>query len=57
VRKQCSVRRPSGECVGAFRPRAVGLPVQGGHLRYHWDGRPISRYFDYAEERWIGLEP
>jgi hypothetical protein len=50
-----SVRRRSGECAGLFRPRAVGLPVQGRHLRYHWDGRRISRYFDYAEERWVGL--
>jgi hypothetical protein len=52
-----SVRQPSGECIGAFRPRAVGLPAQGRHLQYHWDGRRISRYFDYAEERWIALEP
>jgi hypothetical protein len=26
-----------------------------GHLQYYWDGQRISRYFDYAEERWIGL--
>ncbi|MGH6921110.1 MAG: RES family NAD+ phosphorylase, partial [Geminicoccaceae bacterium] len=52
-----SVRREDGQCVGAFRPKAVGLPVQGRHLQYHWDGARISRYFDYAEERWISLEP
>lgn len=50
-----SVRRPGGACVGAFRPRAVGLPTQGRHLQYHWDGARISRYFDYAEERWVAL--
>jgi hypothetical protein len=50
-----SVRRAGGQCVGAFRPKAVGIPVQGRHLRYHWDGTRISRYFDYAEERWIDL--
>jgi RES domain len=50
-----SVRRDVGQCVGAFRPRAVGLPIQGRHLQYHWDGSRISRYFDYAEERWIAL--
>ena len=50
-----SVRRARGQCLGAFRPKAVGLPVQGRHLQYHWDGTRISRYFDYAEERWIGL--
>ena len=50
-----SVRRAGGQCVGAFRPKAVGIPVQGRHLQYHWDGRRISRYFDYAEERWVSL--
>lgn len=50
-----SVRRSGGQCLGAFRPKAVGLPIQGRHLQYHWDGSRISRYFDYAEERWVGL--
>ena len=50
-----SVRRAGGQCVGAFRPKAVGLPIQGRHLQYHWDGSRISRYFDYAEERWLPL--
>ena len=35
-----SVRRAGGQCVGAFRPKAVGLPIQGRHLQYHWDGTP-----------------
>jgi RES domain len=52
-----SVRRNDGQCIGAFRPKAVGLPVQGRHLQYHWDGARISRYFDYADERWISLGP
>jgi hypothetical protein len=52
-----SVRRTGGRCLGAFRPKAVGIPVQDRHLRYHWDGRQISRYFDYAEERWVSLPP
>jgi hypothetical protein len=51
-----SVRRAGGQCLGAFRPKAVGIPVQGRHLRYHWDGARISRYFDYAEERWVALD-
>ena len=50
-----SVRRAGGQCLGAFRPRAVGLPIQGRHLAYHWDGHRISRYFDYAEDRWVPL--
>jgi RES domain len=52
-----SVRRAGGQCVGAFRPKAVGLPIQGRHLQYQWDGSRISRYFDYAEDRWVVMEP
>lgn len=33
-----SVRRPGYECIAAFRPIALGAPVQGDHLRYFWDG-------------------
>ncbi|MDX1540473.1 MAG: RES family NAD+ phosphorylase [Geminicoccaceae bacterium] len=50
-----SVRHPSGQCLGAFRPKAVGRPRQERHLRYHWDGVRIDRYFDYAGDRWIAL--
>jgi hypothetical protein len=50
-----SVRRRGGQCLGAFRPKAVGVPIQGRHLQYHWDGARISRYFDYAEETWFSL--
>jgi RES domain len=52
-----SVRRAGGQCVGAFRPKAVGLPIQGRHLQYFWDGTRISRYFDYAEDRWVAIGP
>jgi RES domain len=51
------VRRIGGQCIGAFRPKAVGLPIQARHLQYFWDGRRISRYFDYADDRWVALEP
>ena len=33
-----SVRDPGGECVAALRPRAITIPVQGGHFRYVWSG-------------------
>jgi len=48
-----SVRHRGGTCLGAFRPRAVGLPIQGAHLTYHWSGRRMDRYFDHETERWI----
>lgn len=34
-----SVRLEGHECVAAFRPHAVSLPVQGAHFRYVWDGK------------------
>jgi hypothetical protein len=50
-----SVRDPRGQCVGALRPDAVGLPVQGKHLQYHWDGTRVARYFDYEDGVWVAL--
>lgn len=52
-----SVRHAGGHCVAAFRPRVVGLPRQERHLKYRWNGERVDRYFDYAEDAWIGLEP
>ncbi|MCA8888070.1 MAG: RES family NAD+ phosphorylase [Parvularculaceae bacterium] len=37
-----SVRDAGGECLAAFWPIAVGLPVQGRHLAYHFDGEKID---------------
>ncbi len=50
-----SVRHPGGHCIGAFRPRAVGVPHQERHLKYRWNGERVDRYFDYARDEWIGL--
>lgn len=50
-----SVRDPGGQCVAAFRPRAVGLPVPGPALKLHWDGTRVVRWFDYASETWTPL--
>lgn len=33
-----SVRCPAGECIGAFWPDVVSIPVQGSHFSYHWNG-------------------
>jgi hypothetical protein len=50
-----SVRHDRGQCLGALRAKAVGRPHQERHLRYHWDGRRIDRYFDFATDCWIDL--
>lgn len=34
-----SVRDKGGECVAAFKPKAVSIPVQGGHYKYIWSGK------------------
>jgi hypothetical protein len=50
-----SVRRDGGECIGAFRPCAVGLPRQERHLKYRWNGNRVDRYFDYLRDAWVDL--
>ncbi len=50
-----SVRDPAGLCVAALWPDVVGVPIQERHLQYDWDGKRVTRYFDYALERWLHL--
>lgn len=50
-----SVRRSDGENIAAFWPDVVSIPIQGDPLAYEWNGRTISRYFDYQDETWVGL--
>jgi hypothetical protein len=50
-----SVRHAGGSCLGAFRPRAVGIPHQERHLKYRWNGERVDRYFDYTSDAWVGL--
>ena len=47
-----SVRDAGGECVAAFWPDTVGVPIQERHLQYEWDGKRVARYFDYRREPW-----
>jgi hypothetical protein len=47
-----SVRHAAGRCVGAFRPKAVHPPEQEQHIRYHYDGNRVSRWFDYTTNAW-----
>jgi hypothetical protein len=37
-----SVRYPQGQCIGAFWPDVVAIPVQAGHFSYHWDGARVD---------------
>ena len=47
-----SVRHPGGICLAAFLPKAVGLPISGPNLRFHWDGERVDRYFNFTDKIW-----
>lgn len=44
-----SVRHAGGECVAAFRPQAVSIPIAGAALAYVWDGERISKVYEKSE--------
>ncbi|MEM7570446.1 MAG: RES family NAD+ phosphorylase [Pseudomonadota bacterium] len=46
-----SVRDPGGTCVAAFWPDVVGLPVQGRHLSYHYNGTRIDYVRDDGSDK------
>ncbi len=37
-----SVRCSGGECLGAFWPDVVSIPVQSSHFSYHWNGDRVD---------------
>jgi len=47
-----SVRHAGGQCLAAFRPRALAIPRQERHVQYHWDGSRVAAWFDYPSETW-----
>jgi hypothetical protein len=44
-----SVRHDGGECIAAFRPQAVSIPVAGAALAYVWDGERIAKVYEKSE--------
>jgi len=48
-----SVRDPGHPALAVFRPLCVLPPRQERHLTYHWDGKRISKYFDYLQDDWV----
>ncbi len=44
-----SVRHEGGECIAAFRPPAVTLPVQGELLVYVWTGEKVAHVYSKSE--------
>ena len=47
-----SVRCSAGDAVAAFWPDVVGIPVQGRHVCYRWDGSRVDAWLVYGEENW-----
>ncbi|MAK62452.1 MAG: hypothetical protein CMK09_15895, partial [Ponticaulis sp.] len=45
-----SVRDPGGSCLAAFWPDAIGIPVQGPHLAFHFDGAAIDLVRDETDQ-------
>lgn len=48
-----SVRHAAGECIAAFKPKAVTIPRQGRHYRYVWNGKQqrITDYFVVSDAK------
>lgn len=51
-----SVRDPGHMALAVFFPPLVSIPTQERHLKYHWNGKRIDKYFDYSLEQWIGID-
>jgi RES domain len=47
-----SVRHAKGDCIAAFWPNVVSIPVQERHIELKWDGASISEWFDGAAGTW-----
>lgn len=50
-----SVRHAGGQCIGAFWPDVVAIPVQARRVMLRWDGDRISAWFDYETDAWAEL--
>lgn len=44
-----SVRHQGGECIAAFKPQAVSIPVAAAALAYVWDGERITKVYEKSE--------
>jgi RES domain len=44
-----SVRHEGGECIAAFKPQAVSIPVAGPALAYVWNGERVSKVYEKSE--------
>jgi RES domain len=52
-----SARHVGGTCFAAFYPDVMGVPVQGRHITYHWDGTRIDMIRDLGDQRVWAITP
>ena len=50
-----SVRHSRGECIAAFWPDVVAIPIQTKNVTLKWDGYRISAWFDFDAKVWANL--
>jgi hypothetical protein len=50
-----SVRHAGGECIAAFWPDVVAIPIETRRVMLKWDGARISAWFDFESDKWSGL--
>jgi hypothetical protein len=50
-----SVRHAKGECIGAFWPNVISMPVEGKRIALKWDGAAIVSWFDFETNAWSDL--
>ncbi len=52
-----SVRYPDGLAVALFWPDVAGIPKQGQHFSYYWDGARVSRVKNLGSGEVFSVEP
>ena len=46
-----SVRHDTGRCIGIFWPDVAGIPIQGNHYYYHWNGSRVNYIRCHSDPR------
>jgi hypothetical protein len=50
-----SVRHAGGECIAAFWPDVLSIPIPAKRIALRWNGKTISGWFDYGSDAWSNL--
>lgn len=50
-----SVRHAEGECIGAFWPDVISVPVEAKRIALKWNGTAMVSWFDFESNAWSDL--